>query len=271
MPFLIPLIPVLTGAVTGLAATVAIGSAVVGGLGYITKDQDLMKIGGLLGIASLATGIAGAASAAEAGASEYGSAAAADSADFGVDPGMEVDASSTDFGVDPGTVTGENLDGGVTGTPATEASSGLVSNQLGQAGAPVDKPLDSIISKAMKGENNIAGQAGTDATSMEGIYDNAYDTQAPGYEDWYKANSAPQDPADGIINNLVNGFQKMGDRGQAALIQVGGNALASAFNDLPEKKYKMELEELRRRIANSNNIGMIKLGMNPTYVQGNKY
>jgi len=60
MPFLIPLIPVLTGAITGLAAELAIGAAVVGGLGYVAKDQDLMKVGGLLGIASLGFGIAGA-------------------------------------------------------------------------------------------------------------------------------------------------------------------------------------------------------------------
>lgn len=273
MPFLIPLIPVLTGAVTGLAATVAIGSAVVGGLGYITKDEDLMKIGGLLGIASLATGIV---TSPDAAGYEAAGELSAETLEEEAAAGALSQSAS-------GAADAANVTGAVEGVPEfvdySNFGNGIIQDNLNQSPlAPVeDRPMFNIIEDAMSGNNNPAGQTPINAADPNGVYgDNMADTQSPSYEDWYRGHSnlvtsSPQDPADGIIKNLVGGWNNLGDRSKAAAIQIGGNALASAFNDLPEKKYKAELAELRRRIANANNIGMIQLGMNPTPVPGNKY
>jgi len=261
MPFLIPLIPVLTGSITGLAAGLAVGSAMVGGLGYLAKDSDFMKIGGLLGIASLATGIAG--------AGEVAAADASASTDFGVDPGYEIDASSTDFGVDPGTEvdaqgivqTGEGVDTS-TGVPEQIIEEGSADFGV-DPGYPMDSSsaefgvpdemktgiTDSGVEYDENGNAMVKNQQ-ADITDPEGRLKGAMENAAP-----------QQDKAQGLLDDLL-GKLSTNKQNQAELLRLGGGVLKGLAPDPREDYFKFLKMKWLREQQNMNNIPQIKLRMN---------
>lgn len=269
MPFLIPLIPVLTGAITGLAAELAIGAAVMGGLGYVAKDQDLMRVGGLLGIASLGFGIAG--------ASE--TAAAQASTDFGVDPGVmeasgvtgEVAAegaaqASTEFGVDPGEIVA-----GGSGTGSIETAEAL--NQAGQSSLAGESSMEfgvdpyNDVPELPGSASDELAQATKDAAGESDKFglDPESRSKMPTWEEFYKAKSA--DPADTLMSKAMEKWNSLGDKEKAAWLQLGGSALSGLTPDQRAEAYKKQLEfemmKYRERLKNMNNVGFINLSMNP--------
>jgi len=265
MPFLIPLIPVIAGGAAFAATTagmLAIGSAVVGGLGYIAKDKDLMKIGGLLGIASLGVGLAGGAAAAEGAAAE--GAVSGGEELYGpsnVEITGEVDGTMGPPNVetvDPNVV----VEGG-TGTESyaspTNPLGATVDDTAGILGPemPSDVPVD--------GEFDLSGKLAGDSTkSLSG---NASADIANTDQDQAFRVPKTSDPADTLFDQLRNKWNNLGDKEKAAWLQLGGSALSGLTPDQRAEAYKKQLEfemmKYRERLKNMNNVGYINLSMNP--------
>jgi len=271
MPFLIPLIPVLTGAITGLVAELAIGAAVVGGLGYVAKDQDLMKVGGLLGIASLGFGLAG-----EAGA---GAAAGSDSTMDALSAAeSDVSASAAS---DAANVTGAaaseaagvsgNVEGAVAGIQNpdfidyTPYGNGLAGNATNVPMAASGEGSSFNIIDNPAGEIG-SGQAPVDAASGDGAVEQLSELESEIHKP-YEINGVPKDPADTVFDGWMSKWNSLGDKEKAAWLQLGGSALSGLAPDQRAEAYKKQLEfemmKYRERLKNMNNVGYINLSMNP--------
>jgi len=251
MPFLIPLVGVAAGVIVGeVAVALAIGSAVVGAVGYITKNEDLMKIGGLLGLGSGIAGLVEGATGAAAGeivADELGTTAAQEAANAEM-------LAATDYGA---------ATGAGAGVPLGEGS-GQIAGTTNIDSTELLGPPNVAESAIDTGLSDTSGTIPSDSLAPPPI-----ESSAPPP---IPSASAIPSTSDGIINDIIQGYKGLSGEGQAAVIKVGGEALAGAFGENPQadqvklnkEKQAFEIEQYKRRLRNLNNIGMITLGMNPT-------
>lgn len=286
MPFIIPIIAVATGVVTGVAAAITIAGAFVSAFGYFTGNENASKIGGIL---SLAGGVAGLAGGADPSIAGSGGAGGADAI---VEAGA-ADAAGGSLSAEAAAEVGGGA--AVTGTVDT-GTAGLAQNEPGLVNperllGPPDTALASGADTSLAGAGTDSGLAG-DPTKT----DPAGDIIKKAVEDTQKQTTVPEinKPAttstagagapngaggppvqdSSILGDLAKQWDKLGDSSKAAIIKIGGEALSSAFGDDPNRdyvklareKHALELEKYRTRMKNINNIGQITLGMNPTPV-----
>lgn len=283
MPFVLAAIPVITGAVaaSSLAGMLLIGSAVIGAIGYVTGNEDLMKVSSVLGLAGGLAGLAGYGSAAEVAAADTVTGA----------PAAAPEATVAQKAVEQG-VTGVS-EGAVTGAPAAPAAELTTQNLVGTSGQAglLDKA-------AVLGDKSVAdiglSQLGPEIKNAAAIADPATiippaNNIAPatgggggigggGATDGidYAFNTGggqtPPTPQSGILSDILSGVKDIkdatGDHGFASLLDIAGSGLKGAFGDNPnmeiakvaKAKQALELEKYRQRIQNMNNIPLLQLG-----------
>ena len=246
------------GAAAGTAATLAGVSAVGMGLsvvGKLTGNEDMMKVGGVMGLAggigSLATGAMGAAGAAEA----VGGLDAAGMAGIGLgEAGTGGISSLTSNLSDSGDMFGQAAESGTNGS-----ETGAVLNPdvqtlprgiLSQPGNGYDAPFNSP-PQAFTQDVSVAGQGaqnGYDVTSNATSAALGVTPPANADSSWYR--------------DLWN---KMDDKTKQAVItggiQAGGNALGGMFAGwTAEQKLALEREKQNTMQSNASAQPVVKFG-----------
>lgn len=263
MPAALAFIPVAIGAmgVGGIAAFAATGlgmltiaGAAFSAVGMISGNQDLAKIGGLVGlaagvggIANAAAGAAGADSAAKAAMIDADSASLAQSTLSGADPAAQTIAST-------GSAQNTNIDAVNGGNTSTNAVNGgdMAGNQSAQM------PGQTAVDAARTGQSQAPG-----------LLSGAERPISMPEPTWSGTAAQPT-----LTDTISSGFKDFfsGDKTKGAALEIGGKALLGGFgynapkeaNEISRERLALEsrLTQLKEQeLANKNSSAGVNLGV----------
>ena len=233
-------------------STVGAGLSVVG---KVVGDNDLMKIGGIMGLAggvtSLAGGAMGAASAAEGVASAAEGVAGAAEAAGGIG---EAVTGAMDSGVGFGEGAASMFD-----KVAQGATTGLdtVNNGMNSPNSFSDSRFASQQSNGLLGSSKPINAA-------ENIGSSVGESQQPAFSDArYGAQNAPKDTSS---TGIKDWFDKQDARTKTAILQMGGKALEGVYSGWSQEQ-KSALERERYNLTQSNANAQPTVGFKPVAQQ----
>lgn len=248
MAIVVPLVGAFMSVSAGIAAGVAtfagflqVAGGVLLGVGALTKNEDLMKIGGLVslgGAAASATGVGASAGSGEASAawSGEGSAAGSDAAQFGKYGWQDPTLTSATQGTNIGTIGTEAAKMATTdpGTSILGYAQRLGSNAAPAASQAAAPPLSATTNAPAAGISSQyvdpvqAAGATMDAPTMNSILQSA----------WDKTKALGTGLGDFVRNNKE-------------LVQLGGGILQGMYGPQAEQM-DFERQAYERRIRNLN-------------------